>query len=54
MDLSREPSADQRAGAREMFDLYNAMRQEGFTEFQACAILGTWLGTIGKGNSTDA
>lgn len=49
MNPQMEPSAAQREGAKEMFALYNAMRLEGFTESQACMILGTWLGTAGKG-----
>lgn len=47
-DQSKEPTADQRAGAKEMFGLFNAMLLEGFSETQACIIIGTMIGTAGK------
>jgi hypothetical protein len=48
MDESKEPTAIQREGARDMFGMYNALRMEGFTETQACVIIGTMLGTAGR------
>lgn len=48
MDPLKEPTADQRAGAKEMFGVFNAMLLEGFTETQACIIIGTLIGTAGK------
>ena len=45
-----EPAADQRELARHMRGMFVALRREGFTQFEACTLLGAWLGTIGKGN----
>jgi hypothetical protein len=53
MDMTKEPSAAQRAMAAELFGHYNAMRMEGFTEYQACVMLGQMLGTIVKGGETN-
>jgi hypothetical protein len=36
-----------------MFQWYNALRLEGFSEYQACAIIGTTLGTSVKGQGWD-
>lgn len=47
-DPSKEPNAVQRQGATELYGMFNAMILEGFTEMQACIIIGTWLGTAGK------
>ena len=47
-DPTKEPRADQRTAAQEMFGMFNAMVLEGFTEQQACIILGTMIGTAGK------
>lgn len=47
-DPAKEPTADQRASAKEMFGVFNAMVLEGFTETQACLIIGTMIGTAGK------
>lgn len=38
-----EPSADQRGAAAEMFRLFLALVQEGFSEHQALSLLGTML-----------
>lgn len=48
MDPTKEPTASQRAAAQEMFGMFNAMVLEGFTETQACMILGTWIGTAAQ------
>lgn len=50
-DPTKEPTADQRETAREMFGHFNAMVLEGFTETQACLILGTMIGTAMGGKS---
>lgn len=47
-DPRKEPTAEQRVAAAEMFGMFNAMMLVGFTETQACVILGTWIGTAGK------
>lgn len=44
-----EAPADLRQLAQHLRGMYVALRQERFTESQAVGILGTWLGTIGKG-----
>jgi hypothetical protein len=49
---TEEPPAEMRVMARSLRGMYVALRQEGFSEFQACSILGTWLGTVGKGNQS--
>lgn len=47
-DPRKEPTADQRAMAAELFGNFNALVIAGFTETQACLMLGTMLGTVGK------
>jgi hypothetical protein len=47
-DPKKEPTADQRAMAKELFGVFNALVLEGFTETQACLMIGTMLGTAGK------
>ncbi len=45
-----EPSAANRAAARELRDLYLALRQEGFSEREALAVVGEILrGATGNG-----
>lgn len=44
-----EAPADMRTLARHLRGMYVALRQERFTEAQTCSILGTFLGTVGKG-----
>ena len=44
-----EPTADARALAALLRNNYVALRREGFTEMQALVMLGTFLGTIGRG-----
>ena len=45
MDPMKEPRADQRAGAGEMFGMFNALMLEGFTEAQALHLVGVALAT---------
>lgn len=47
-DPTREPTADQREMAQMMYGMFNALVLEGFTEYQACIMLGTLAGTAGK------
>ena len=50
MDPRKEPSAGVRHGAAAMFEMFNALMLEGFTEPQALTILGVILqGQIAKG-----
>lgn len=46
-----EPRADLRACAAEMFGMFTALQQEGFTVAQALTIIGQMLASGGKGNS---
>lgn len=46
-----EAPALARAMAGELRGWYVALRQTGFTEHQALTMLGTFLGTIGKGQA---
>lgn len=47
---AEEAPADMREMARHLRGMYVALRQERFTQFEACSILGTFLGQAGKGN----
>lgn len=38
-----EPSAAQRTGAADLYRLFLALQQEGFTETQALTVIGTML-----------
>jgi hypothetical protein len=44
----KEPTADQREGAAQLFGMFNAMLLEGFTETQALTILGHMLSAGGS------
>lgn len=44
-----EPSADARVLAKNLFDMFMAMTQEGFTEDQALSIISTVVYTMNQG-----
>lgn len=48
-----EPSADIRASARHIRELFLALLEQGFTEAQASSILGTMLGTAMASSTGD-
>lgn len=35
----------------QMHEMFRQAREAGFTEYQACVILGTWLAGLGKGET---
>jgi hypothetical protein len=46
-----EPSADMRQAAHSMREMYLALIEQGFSETQACSIIGTMLGqNLGRGS----
>lgn len=49
-ELPRDPFADMAAAASSMHDMYVSMRASGFTELEACRIIGVMLATAGSGS----
>lgn len=43
MNPAVEPNAEARQSAKVLFDLFNAMQLEGFSEYQALHLLGVML-----------
>jgi hypothetical protein len=54
MTIPVEPSADMRETAHTVREMYLALREQGFSEQQCCAIVGTMLGqAIASGQAGD-
>lgn len=46
----KEPNAGVRQAASGMKEMFNALQEQGFTEYQALVIIGQMLGAAGRGN----
>ncbi len=47
-DPLKEPSAVMRENAKVLFDVFNAMQLQGFTEKQALHLIGIMVGNLGS------